>query len=256
MAKMLLPRNRIAGFTLVELAIVMIIIGLLIAGVLKSIEMVGNARMTATIAQIKSYQAAHQTFVDMYNAMPGDMANATTRLPGCTGAANCYNGDGNGVVGIVSTNYSHDNQAGTLAAGKIETSMYWKHLADADLITGVDPGADPASPAWGETHPTARYGGGFAVLTADEPDGPPNNPAHGLYYMLRLKPGGDPHPLTSGIEVMSARQALRIDTKMDDGLSISGVVRADDAGTKCSDVNTGIYSAVDLHDCLTIYLVR
>ena len=83
-----------AGFTLVELAIVMIIIGLLIAGVLG--ELIANARVTSTVAQIKGIDAATSTFKDTYAALPGDMTAPTTRLPNC-GAAPCSvagNGDG------------------------------------------------------------------------------------------------------------------------------------------------------------------
>ena len=75
-----------AGFTLVELAIVMIIIGLLIAGVLKGQALIGNAKVTAQVAQIKSIDAATSTFKDMYAALPGDMLNATNRLPNCAAA--------------------------------------------------------------------------------------------------------------------------------------------------------------------------
>jgi prepilin-type N-terminal cleavage/methylation domain-containing protein len=53
-----------AGFTLVELAIVMIIIGLLIAGVLKGQELIANARVTSTVAQVKAIDAAISTFKD------------------------------------------------------------------------------------------------------------------------------------------------------------------------------------------------
>jgi prepilin-type N-terminal cleavage/methylation domain-containing protein len=72
------------GFTLVELAIVMIIIGLLIAGVLKGQELIGNARVTATVAQIKAIDAATSTFKDTYQDIPGDMINPGVRLPNCT----------------------------------------------------------------------------------------------------------------------------------------------------------------------------
>ena len=60
------------GFTLVELAIVMIIIGLLIAGVLKGQALIANAQVTATVAQIKSIEAATSTFRDTYASIPGD----------------------------------------------------------------------------------------------------------------------------------------------------------------------------------------
>ena len=75
-----------AGFTLVELAIVMIIIGLLIAGVLKGQELIANARVTSTVAQIKAIDAATSTFKDTYDSLPGDMTAPTTRLPNCLAA--------------------------------------------------------------------------------------------------------------------------------------------------------------------------
>ncbi|HIL28602.1 MAG TPA: prepilin-type N-terminal cleavage/methylation domain-containing protein, partial [Micavibrio sp.] len=81
-----------AGFTLVELAVVMIIIGLLIGGVLKGQELIANAQIASTVAGIKGIDAATSTFNDTYNAFPGDMSNALTRLPNC--AAPCANGNG------------------------------------------------------------------------------------------------------------------------------------------------------------------
>ena len=87
------------GFTLVELAIVMIIIGLLITGVLKGQEMIGNAQVTATISQLKAFEAATTTFQDMFDAMPGDIIGPDVRLPNCTTGSTCdVDGDSDGTV--------------------------------------------------------------------------------------------------------------------------------------------------------------
>src|ERR1700693_41075 len=90
-----------AGFTLVELAIVMIIIGLLIAGVLKGQALITNAQVTSTVAQLKAIDAATTTFKDTYNALPGDMQTPGAKLPGgCAANAVCNaGGNGDGVIG-------------------------------------------------------------------------------------------------------------------------------------------------------------
>ncbi|HMD55271.1 MAG TPA: prepilin-type N-terminal cleavage/methylation domain-containing protein, partial [Phycisphaerae bacterium] len=88
-----------AGFTLVELAIVMIIIGLLIAGVLKGQALIANAQVTSTVAQVKAIEAATTTFKDTYNALPGDLGPAgvpALRLPNCAAAPCSTAGNGDG----------------------------------------------------------------------------------------------------------------------------------------------------------------
>jgi prepilin-type N-terminal cleavage/methylation domain-containing protein len=74
------------GFTLVELAIVLMIIGLLIGGILRGQELLKNAKVTATIAQLKSVDAAMTSFRDEYSALSGDMVNPGARIPNCSAA--------------------------------------------------------------------------------------------------------------------------------------------------------------------------
>jgi prepilin-type N-terminal cleavage/methylation domain-containing protein len=87
------------GFTLVEIAIVMVVIGLLVGGVFGGMRIVQNARVTATVQEIKSIESAVLTFRDVYRRPPGDLRNPSTRLANCTTLPCSRSGDGNGVVG-------------------------------------------------------------------------------------------------------------------------------------------------------------
>ncbi len=92
------------GFTLVELAIVLMIIGLLIGGILKGQELIQNARITSTIRQFKNSDAATLTFLDSHGAFLGDVIMADT----CGLAANAtsYNGNNKTICSAnVKTNF-------------------------------------------------------------------------------------------------------------------------------------------------------
>src|ERR1035441_1046144 len=144
-----------AGFTLVELGIVMIIIGLLIGGVLKGQQLITNAQITATVAQIKSIDAATTSFKDQYNAMPGDMSTPTTRLPNCAAGTNCgFAGNGDGKVGAASITFA--------AAPAGEQLAYWAQLNAAGLLTGIVPPVGVGG--WGTYAPASKInGGGFDI---------------------------------------------------------------------------------------------
>ena len=151
-----------AGFTLVELAIVMIIIGLLIAGVLKGQELIGNARVTATVAQIKSIDAAVSTFKDTYQNLPGDMVNPVQRLPSCLAAPCGFVGDGNGRLA---------STPGAVPGG--EATAFFPQLAVANLITGLTPvaggtGLEPELPR--NQNRRQWFSGGFNSESRRRPD--------------------------------------------------------------------------------------
>ncbi len=86
------------GFTLIELAIVMVIIGLLIAGITVGMNLVKQAEMNSIISDMQSFQTAYGNFVKRYRAVPGDMTNASSYFENCAETNTNCNGDGNGLI--------------------------------------------------------------------------------------------------------------------------------------------------------------
>lgn len=244
------------GFTLVELAIVMTIIGLLIGGILKGQEMIENARLTSTIAQVKAYQAAIHTFKDKYDQIPGDFSRALNRLPNCTAATYCQNGNGNAHVDN-GTAASPNPDYNSSVIGYYETIQFWKHLSAADLISGVNPSANTAatSLAWGRTHPSSPLGGGFefyydpCVTTINA------TCTAGSSHLLRLSNAGitGANITLNGQSVMAAKQAAVIDRKIDDGMPQSGWVTVEDDGNVCV-VGTAYAETKTTKDCTMYFL--
>ena len=217
-----------AGFTLVELAIVMIIIGLLIAGVLKGQELIGNARVTATVAQIKAIDAAVSTFKDTYQGLPGDLPNNIARLPNCTVANNCgfAGSNGDGVLGTVAAPLAFGG-APTVAS---EQGVFFPQLSAADLITGIVPTL-PVPLSFGGVFPQAKIDGvGLIAGSVPTPSAaamPANLAAviasvpSGLYLSVTASATAASGAATLGL---IPTQASRIDTKLDDGNPTSGSV--------------------------------
>lgn len=215
--------KRQAGFTLVELAVVMIIIGLLIGGVLKGQELIANAQVTGTASAIKGIDAATTTFRDTYAALPGDMTNATNRLPNCT-AAPCV---------ITAATLGNGRVDGTITgtpSATGEMAAFWTQLSAADLLTGINPAAASATTSWGGYYPKAPIAGGFhASFSAATTLGANTNARAGHYLVLNNNPGGTPNGTA-----LSALQAARLDRKLDDGSANTGTVFPLNGTTPCN----------------------
>ena len=107
------------GFTLVEIAIVLVIIGLLLGGILKGQEMITQAKIKNIISDFSGISAAFHGYQDRYRALPGDDLGAAARWATAPAATQ---GDGNGVV---SGTY---NNAGAACAANVEACSWWDHL--------------------------------------------------------------------------------------------------------------------------------
>jgi prepilin-type N-terminal cleavage/methylation domain-containing protein len=177
------------GFTLVEIAIVLVIIGLLLGGILKGQEMITQAKTKNVIADFSGIATAFHGYQDRYRALPGDDAGAATRWAAAPAAVS---GNGNGAIAGA---YNADCSA---APG--ESCQWWDHLRRAGFIAGSGIG-----------QPFNTAGGMIGVQTGDTAGGAALGGLTGLLLCSANLPD---------------KIAIAVDTQMDNGLSASGSVRA------------------------------
>jgi len=142
--------NKQKGFTLVEIAIVLVIVGLLIGGVLKGQEMITNAKLKRVESDNAGIAAAMFSYQDRYLQLPGDDSDAFGRFS--VYLADTANGAGDGTIGD-----GKDWEMSTATAwtdGGQETLKFFAHLRAAGLVPGG--GMDP-------TRPTNAYGGQIGI---------------------------------------------------------------------------------------------
>jgi prepilin-type N-terminal cleavage/methylation domain-containing protein len=226
------------GFTLVELAIVITIIGLLIGGILKGQQLMTNARVTSTIQQVKAVEAASTTFYDSYGALPGDM-DGTNKIPNCNAACGFASPVTlhNGVIGDPAWDLkTPQGSAGILPAAGVEASepgLFWFYLAATGMLSSMDGSAPNTSVAvFGQTAPATKFGGGFLVgndngaVMGARVAGSMNPSITGTILSMVVSPTATPVPGTAGSFLLVPAVAAQMDRKMDDGNPAGGDVQA------------------------------
>lgn len=228
-----------AAFTLIELSIVLVIIGLIVGGVLVGRDLIKAAEARAEVSQIHAFSSATSAFRSKYGYLPGDIPVATANqfglyvYPQCRGAGGgweCMDGNG-AITGIGGTcsQITTGVSSGVIPAACMldtcgENSIFFKHLTDTKLLAGNVVDLTSGAP-WdaGVKYVALKSGRGGVVAGSCFYIG------DGLCYFLGAATvAGQSHWLnvnaTQGAITPSIAQM--IDTKTDDGLPTTGAVQA------------------------------
>ncbi len=191
------PVRNHKGFTLVELAIVLVIIGIILGAVLKGQELINNAKAKRAYNQYREIMAAVYTYFDRYGKFPGDDNTAAARWTGTS------DGTGNGIIdgGDTTTMFA------CLGTTATETCVLWEHLRLTNIISGSQIAGSS------RLNPTNAYGGTIGVASVMVPT------AGGLTVNW------------IGLSEIPTYVAIYFDTQYDDGVATTGSIRALNAYT-------------------------
>ena len=220
---------RNSAFSLIEISIVLVIIGLLTGGIMAGQSLIRASQLRGVVSEFNAYHTAVLTFKQKYFALPGDMNNATDfwgaahpdpitcRTSVGTGTQTC-NGNGSGLIADAEPNEYGEN------------FMFWQHLANAGLISGnytgiAGPGGDEDSNY--DNSPVSKVDEVLWYIeyfsdklgSWEEFDG-----TYGNGFLLgRIDPGWKPDG-----KFLNPKEAWNIDKKIDDGIPAIGRVRPED----------------------------
>jgi prepilin-type N-terminal cleavage/methylation domain-containing protein len=216
------------AFTLIEMAIVLVIIGLIVGGVLVGQDLIRAAAVRATIWQIEKYNTAVNTFRGKYDGLPGDLnASLAAQFGFSARGSSEGQGDGNGVI-----EGSQEAHCG-FCAGTGEVGVFWVDLSQAGLIDG---GFNTATetPTWpivtgaalANWIPPAKLGGGNYIYVWSGGYGVGSTGSDGTNYfgISAIQEIGEWVYLAG--PGLTIQQAYAIDTKIDDGLPQQGNITA------------------------------
>jgi len=221
--------NLARGFTLIEMSIVLVIIGLIAGGILTGQSLIHAAQLRSQIKQIQDYQLAFNTFIGKYDCVPGDCANATTFFGNAT-----VNGDGNGIIDTFSK-LCYDNSppcGNDFWNVSTEMSGAFQQLSLAHLIDFAP--SQPTSYQIGLSHPPIKlntsagfflgasynfggYGGNSPNMTSYQTG------TNMMFFVHCANTGtGEIGDWDNSCAIFTASDLQAIDQKIDDGMPLSG----------------------------------
>jgi prepilin-type N-terminal cleavage/methylation domain-containing protein len=230
--------QRPRGFTLVEISIVLVVVGLILGGVMVGQSMIRSSQVGKLNAEVEAYRAAVASFQDKYATLPGDLTNASRYWTGAS------SGDGDGRL---------DNFA--------ENFNFWRHLALSGQIKGSFTGV---------TGPGSAYD---AVIHANVPESalgdagymPLNSYNTGVNYFyadgdIGLLLGRDVGGSYTFAPALTVGEAYAMDQKFDDGLAVSGIIKAANQAfaPNCTTTNlpaTAVYSTAYTDIACTLFFL-
>jgi prepilin-type N-terminal cleavage/methylation domain-containing protein len=240
------------GFTLVELSIVLVIIGLIVGGVVGGQSLIASARINAQAQQLTKFETAYNAFKLQYDAIPGDMIDASDYWPGVT------NGDGNNRI-------THNADSAHLSNENIK---FFEHLSRAEIIPetytriwALDRGYPALETDEGKgmiAGGNIRNGQGSQHQISDAAT--ETNHIAALYLNVSTPSVGN-DTFNDDIGTLTPPQAKKIDAKLDDGVARKGRFRSHRAWTStqgdCLDGTDGDYLlSNDQPACMGAYILE
>lgn len=183
------------GFTLVEIAVVLVIIGLLLGGILKGQELINSAKVKNVIGDFRNTATYIYAYQDRFRALPGDDAGVANRL---TGAVRATTGgtSGNGRIdGAWNSTTTTD-----------ETVLFWQHVRLANLASGDSRNPAAEGVVIADWLPRNAFSGRIGVTSTSPVSG-----WGGSFFVCQ--------------ENLAGSFARQVDIAMDDGLPNTGTVR-------------------------------
>lgn len=258
--------TRTRGFSLVEMTVVLVILGLLIGGILAGQQMQSNAKLRSVATQASEYIQAIGQFQSQYQALPGDMTTAT-RLWGRadndpTVTSNCAAGVIGTAVSAITAgatcNGNGDSRIGLVAADYYEIFRAWQHLKNAGFVkgsySGVAGSSGTSQALVGTNIPASEYKkAGFDIRYIADGAIP-------VDYFNTLSYG---HVLHFGEEVtgnnfahgavLSARQSYELDKKFDDNLPNTGAILSKNQAACVSATPAYLLGQTENKQCTLIF---